>query len=143
MAANATTTIGVPALTNLVPAAPVTGPVRDDLKSGEQYVEVDGVLELSDGSAFRGFSFGAQGKSVAGECVFQTGEFALSYFFPIKLSTLYLLLYPSLHRYGERTFLGCLGVCGEFERFSEALSLSIFDDQKFRGPRGPGRVLLV
>ena len=80
MAANATTTtvtttatIGVPALTNLVPAAPVTGPVRDDLAT----VEVDGVLELSDGSAFRGFSFGAQGKSVAGECVFQTGEFVI------------------------------------------------------------------
>jgi carbamoyl-phosphate synthase/aspartate carbamoyltransferase len=33
----------------------------------------DAVLELSDGSAFRGISFGAQGKSVAGECVFQTG----------------------------------------------------------------------
>ena len=33
------------------------------------------VLELNDGSIFRGFSFGAPGKSVAGECVFQTGEF--------------------------------------------------------------------
>jgi carbamoyl-phosphate synthase/aspartate carbamoyltransferase len=33
----------------------------------------DAVLELSDGSAFRGISFGAQGNSVAGECVFQTG----------------------------------------------------------------------
>jgi carbamoyl-phosphate synthase/aspartate carbamoyltransferase len=34
---------------------------------------VDAVLELSDGSSFRGISFGAEGKSVAGECVFQTG----------------------------------------------------------------------
>ena len=34
------------------------------------------VLELNDGSVFRGFSFGAPGKSVAGECVFQTGEFS-------------------------------------------------------------------
>jgi carbamoyl-phosphate synthase/aspartate carbamoyltransferase len=33
----------------------------------------DAVLELIDGSAFSGISFGAQGKSVAGECVFQTG----------------------------------------------------------------------
>ena len=33
----------------------------------------DAVLELSDGSAFQGISFGAPGKSVAGECVFQTG----------------------------------------------------------------------
>jgi carbamoyl-phosphate synthase/aspartate carbamoyltransferase len=34
----------------------------------------EAVLELADGSAFRGLSFGAQGKSVAGECVFQTGK---------------------------------------------------------------------
>ena len=34
---------------------------------------VDAVLELSDGSAYRGISFGAESKSVAGECVFQTG----------------------------------------------------------------------
>lgn len=31
------------------------------------------ILELLDGSVFQGFSFGAPGKSVAGECVFQTG----------------------------------------------------------------------
>jgi hypothetical protein len=37
--------------------------------------ELDAVLELSDGSAYRGISFGAEGKSVAGECVFQTGWF--------------------------------------------------------------------
>lgn len=34
----------------------------------------DAVLELADGTAFRGISFGAEGKSVAGECVFQTGS---------------------------------------------------------------------
>jgi carbamoyl-phosphate synthase / aspartate carbamoyltransferase len=34
----------------------------------------DGLMELADGSAFRGISFGADGKSVAGECVFQTGK---------------------------------------------------------------------
>jgi hypothetical protein len=34
---------------------------------------VDGVLELTDGSSYRGISFGAQGKSISGECVFQTG----------------------------------------------------------------------
>lgn len=33
----------------------------------------DAVLELSDGTAYRGISFGAEDKSVAGECVFQTG----------------------------------------------------------------------
>lgn len=31
------------------------------------------VLELADGTAFEGFSFGAPGKSISGECVFQTG----------------------------------------------------------------------
>ena len=32
------------------------------------------VLELADGTAYEGISFGAQGKSVSGECVFQTGQ---------------------------------------------------------------------
>lgn len=40
------------------------------------------VLELSDGSAFEGISFGAPGKSVAGECVFQTGT--LFHYHPLQ-----------------------------------------------------------
>lgn len=51
------------------PARPVTAPPLCD----DGIEPVDGVLELIDGSAFRGISFGAEGKSVAGECVFQTG----------------------------------------------------------------------
>lgn len=52
-----------------LPASPVTSPsLRDD---GSELA--DGVLELMDGSAYRGISFGAEGKSIAGECVFQTG----------------------------------------------------------------------
>lgn len=52
-----------------VPTSPVTSPsLRDD---GTEML--DAVLELQDGTAFRGISFGAEGKSVAGECVFQTG----------------------------------------------------------------------
>jgi carbamoyl-phosphate synthase / aspartate carbamoyltransferase len=51
--------------TDGMPAPPVTA-----AHNGE---EPEGVLELADGSAFRGISFGAEGKSVAGECVFQTG----------------------------------------------------------------------
>lgn len=39
--------------------------------------DVDAVLELSDGSAYRGISFGAEGKSITGECVFQTGAFSV------------------------------------------------------------------
>lgn len=36
--------------------------------------DVDAILELQDGAAYAGVSFGALGKSVAGECVFQTGD---------------------------------------------------------------------
>lgn len=50
-----------------VPAPPVTAP---SLRVKQQ---AEGLLELFDGSAFRGICFGAEGKSVAGECVFQTG----------------------------------------------------------------------
>lgn len=34
----------------------------------------DSALQLADGSVFSGISFGAEDKSVAGECVFQTGK---------------------------------------------------------------------
>ncbi len=40
----------------------------------ESMAEPDMVLELADGLALAGNSFGAEGKSIAGECVFQTGE---------------------------------------------------------------------
>jgi carbamoyl-phosphate synthase / aspartate carbamoyltransferase len=56
---------------NGVPAPPIATPFVHE----EKAQIVDGVLELSDGTAYRGVSFGAGGKSVAGECVFQTGEF--------------------------------------------------------------------
>ena len=41
----------------------------------------EAVLELSDGTAYRGISFGAEEKSVAGECVFQTGQASLPHSF--------------------------------------------------------------
>lgn len=44
------------------------------LEWNESLAEPDCVLELADGLALSGQSFGAH-KSVAGECVFQTGEF--------------------------------------------------------------------
>lgn len=53
---------------NGLPAPPITPPQNDQVTS-------EAVLELADGTAFRGISFGAEGKSVAGECVFQTGEY--------------------------------------------------------------------
>ena len=56
-----------------LPAPPVTfAPLRENGSEMD-----DGILELIDGSAYRGISFGAEGKSVAGECVFQTGKYAL------------------------------------------------------------------
>ena len=61
------TTTGIP---NGLPAPPVTAqPVQRDGAT-----VTDAVLELADGTAFRGISFGAEGKSIAGECVFQTGK---------------------------------------------------------------------
>lgn len=51
------------------PAPPVTAPSTSDAIKPPICV-----LELSDGSAFKGISFGAEAKSVAGECVFQTGR---------------------------------------------------------------------
>lgn len=60
-------TTGIP---NGTPAPPVTAqPMQSDGATA-----TDAVLELADGTAFRGISFGAEGKSIAGECVFQTGE---------------------------------------------------------------------
>ena len=55
------------------PAPPVTAPPAI---SGDYSLStpIEAVLELADGSAFKGISFGAEGKSVSGECVFQTGE---------------------------------------------------------------------
>jgi len=50
------------------PVAPAVLNVNDALTAGDM------VLELADGSAYSGISFGAPGKSVAGECVFQTGK---------------------------------------------------------------------
>ncbi|KAH6904964.1 aspartate carbamoyltransferase [Coprinopsis sp. MPI-PUGE-AT-0042] len=78
------------------PAAPVTGTVRD----GEE--AIDGVLELADGSAFRGISFGAQGKSISGECVFQTGMvgYTESLTDPSYEGQILVLTYPLLGNYG-------------------------------------------
>lgn len=60
---------------NGLPTPPVSAVSIQD-----EHSVVDGVLELADGSAFRGMSFGAQTKSIAGECVFQTG---MSFYNPL------------------------------------------------------------
>ncbi|TFK63946.1 carbamoyl-phosphate synth [Pluteus cervinus] len=63
---------------------------------------LDGVLELTDGSAFRGISFGAPGKSVAGECVFQTGMvgYTESLTDPSYAGQILVLTYPLIGNYG-------------------------------------------
>ncbi|KAJ7074681.1 hypothetical protein C8F01DRAFT_1274229 [Mycena amicta] len=61
----------------------------------------DAILELSDGSALRGISFGAQ-KSVAGECVFQTGMvgYTESLTDPSYEGQILVLTYPLVGNYG-------------------------------------------
>lgn len=68
-----------PSLGGLYPPATGRGIDADGLKAGEELTwedsmaDSDAVLELADGLALAGHSFGAK-KSIAGECVFQTGE---------------------------------------------------------------------
>ena len=61
-----------PTTANGFPTVPASAAIPNGHASPTE--QGDAVLELSDGSAFQGISFGAAGKSVAGECVFQTGK---------------------------------------------------------------------
>ncbi|KAJ6482083.1 hypothetical protein C8R47DRAFT_583427 [Mycena vitilis] len=78
------------------PAAPIIA------SANSPGVAEDAVLELSDGSAFRGISFGAQGKSVSGECVFQTGMvgYTESLTDPSYEGQILVLTYPLVGNYG-------------------------------------------
>ncbi|RDB22075.1 Protein pyrABCN [Hypsizygus marmoreus] len=81
-----------------LPAPPVTAaPVHAD---GTEHL--DGILELADGSAFRGISFGGEGKSIAGECVFQTGMvgYTESLTDPSYEGQILVLTYPLIGNYG-------------------------------------------
>lgn len=71
------------------PASPVTalGLSKDHL---------DAVLELADGSAYQGISFGVEGKSVSGECVFQTGGYFDSFVFAYLTCCRYGWVHPVL-----------------------------------------------
>ena len=61
-----------PTLANGFPTSPASASL---LAKGKTPTDnANAVIELSDGSAFQGISFGAPGVSVSGECVFQTGE---------------------------------------------------------------------
>ncbi|KAJ6510119.1 isoaspartyl dipeptidase-like protein [Mycena vitilis] len=78
------------------PAAPIIA------SANSPGVAEDAVLELSDGSAFRGISFGAQGKSVSGEFVFQTGMvgYTESLTDPSYEGQTLVLTYPLVRNYG-------------------------------------------
>ncbi|PPQ67770.1 hypothetical protein CVT25_009074 [Psilocybe cyanescens] len=81
-----------------MPAAPVTSPsLRED---GTEMS--DAILELIDGTAYRGISFGAEGKSVSGECVFQTGMvgYTESLTDPSYEGQILVLTYPLVGNYG-------------------------------------------
>ncbi|KIM31363.1 hypothetical protein M408DRAFT_64583 [Serendipita vermifera MAFF 305830] len=62
----------------------------------------DAVLELSDGTLYAGISFGAEGKSVAGECVFQTGMVGYTEALtdPSYEGQILVLTYPLIGNYG-------------------------------------------
>ncbi|KAG0199588.1 hypothetical protein BGX28_007135, partial [Mortierella sp. GBA30] len=57
----------VPAVNN-TPHPPVTAPPCDLADASTV-----ATLVLQDGSSYQGISFGAETKSISGECVFQTG----------------------------------------------------------------------
>ncbi|KAI0641799.1 carbamoyl-phosphate synth [Trametes meyenii] len=79
------------------PASPIAATSVQD-----ENALVDAVLELADGTAFRGISFGAEGKSVAGECVFQTGMvgYTESLTDPSYEGQILILTYPLIGNYG-------------------------------------------
>ena len=53
------------------------------------------VLELADGTAYTGISFGAPNESICGECVFQTGTSQ-----PFEKRSCVLTWYTQSDRYG-------------------------------------------
>ncbi|TYJ51733.1 carbamoyl-phosphate synthase, large subunit [Cryptococcus floricola] len=73
----------------------------DEPKWEDAMGEPDAVLELADGLALAGHSFGAK-KSVAGECVFQTGMvgYPESLTDPSYSSQILILTYPLVGNYG-------------------------------------------
>lgn len=89
---------------NGIPAPPVTAP---SLQTSESQPTLDAVLELADGTAFRGISFGAQGKSVSGECVFQTGTLQIPFFYKLDTRSTTIM--------NERIEKKMVIVCGDFE----------------------------
>ncbi|KAF7971570.1 hypothetical protein HWV62_20816 [Athelia sp. TMB] len=79
---------------------PISSPLYGDDR--ENFSVSDAVLELGDGTTYRGIGFGAEGKSVAGECVFQTGMvgYTESLTDPSYEGQILVLTYPLIGNYG-------------------------------------------
>lgn len=67
----AAATVASPPANDAVPAPTV---IPNGVADPPPSLPTNAVLELADGSKYDGVSFGATGKSIAGECVFQTGK---------------------------------------------------------------------
>ncbi|TPX42235.1 hypothetical protein SeMB42_g02766 [Synchytrium endobioticum] len=80
------------------PFPPVSNPIADE-QGREPTVAT---LVLSDGSAYQGVSFGSQSRSVAGECVFQTGMvgYPESLTDPSYRGQILVLTFPLVGNYG-------------------------------------------
>ncbi|PWN50570.1 putative URA2-multifunctional pyrimidine biosynthesis protein [Violaceomyces palustris] len=79
-----------------LPTPPATSPPLGKEDSTEM------ILELADGTAYTGISFGAEGKSISGECVFQTGMvgYVESITDPSYEGQILVLTFPLVGNYG-------------------------------------------
>ncbi|MBW0471021.1 hypothetical protein O181_010736 [Austropuccinia psidii MF-1] len=97
------------ALTQLFTATP--GEDEDgDLTGREELAKKIMVLELADGTIYQGYGFGAMGKSISGECVFQTGMvgYPESLTDPSYRGQILVLTYPLIGSYGVPKREACL-----------------------------------
>ncbi|KAF9195090.1 hypothetical protein BGZ50_005155 [Haplosporangium sp. Z 11] len=80
-----------------VPRPPVTAPPYDQAEASTV-----AALVLQDGSSYQGISFGAETKSIAGECVFQTGMvgYPESLTDPSYRGQILVLTFPLVGNYG-------------------------------------------
>ncbi|KAG8920509.1 hypothetical protein FRC02_000872, partial [Tulasnella sp. 418] len=112
-----TATNAVPPLNDDVPIPLNNPPVT--LSDPPVSSAFNAVLELADGSKYEGISFGASGKSVAGECVFQTGMvgYTESLTDPSYSGQILVLTYPLIGNYGvpAREVAATLNIPESFE----------------------------
>ncbi|KAG0317412.1 hypothetical protein BGZ99_006318, partial [Dissophora globulifera] len=82
---------------NGLPHPPVTAPPFDQTEASTL-----ATLVLQDGSSYQGISFGAESKSIAGECVFQTGMvgYPESLTDPSYRGQILVLTFPLVGNYG-------------------------------------------